>query len=74
MLADICAGCRHGVILSDEAHHVRIPPLAHQRDIPRHIDARGTQRHARHRILKRRQAPVVLHMVHIVVPEALEAA
>ena len=74
MLADICAGRRHGVILSDEAHGVGVPSFAHQRDIPRHIDARGTQRHARHRILKRREASVVLHMVHIVVPEALEAA
>ena len=74
MLADIRAGCRHGVILSDQSHRVCVLPLAHQRNIARHIHTRGTQRHARHRILQRCKASVMLHMVHIVVPEAFEAA
>ena len=74
MLADIRAGRRHGVVLADQSHRVCVPPLAHQRNIPRHIDTRGTQRHARHGILERCKASVVLYMVHIVVAEALEAA
>ena len=74
MLANICAGRRHGIVLADQAHRVCIPPFAHQSDIARNIDARRTQRHARHGILKRGKASVMLYMVHIVVAEALKAA
>ena len=74
MLANICAGRRHGVILADQAHRVCIPPFAHQGDIARDIDACRTQRHARHGILERCKASVVLYMVHIVVAESLKAA
>ena len=74
VLADVRAGGRHGVILADQAHRVGVPSLAHQRDIARHVHARRTERHAGHGVLKRGEAPVVLHMVHVVVPEALKAA
>ena len=74
MLANICAGGRHGVILADQAHRVCIPPFAHQSDIARNIDARRAQRHARHGILERGKASMMLYMVHIVVAEALKAA
>ena len=74
VLADVRAGGRHGVILADKTHRVGVPSLAHQRDIARHVHARRTERHAGHGVLKRGEAPVVLHMVHIVVPEALKAA
>ena len=74
MLADIRAGRRHGIILADQAHGVRVPPLAHQRNIARHVHARRTERNAGHGVLQRREAPVMLDMVHIVVPEALKAA
>ena len=74
MLADIRTGGRHGVILANQAHGVCVPPLAHQRNIARHIHARRTERNAGHGVLQRREAPVVLNVVHIIVPEALKAA
>ena len=74
MLADIRTGGRHGVILANQAHGVCVPPLAHQRDIARHIHARRTERNAGHGVLQRREAPVVLNVVHVIVPEALKAA
>ena len=43
MLADIRTGGRHGVILANQAHGVCVPPLAHQRNIARHVHARRTE-------------------------------
>ena len=74
MLADIGARRRHGVILADEAHGVRIASFAHERDIARNVNAGRTKRHTGHGILQRSKAAVVLHMVHIIVTEALKAA
>ena len=74
MLADIRTGGRHGVILANQAHGVCVPPLAHQRNIARHVHARRTERNAGHGVLQRREAPVVLNVVHVIVPEALKAA
>ena len=74
MLADVCTCSRHGIILADQAHGVCVPSLAHQRHIARHVHARRTQRHARHGILERCKASMMLYMVHIVVAESLIAA
>ena len=69
VLADVRAqAVGMGLSLADQAHRVGVPSLAHQRDIARHVHARRTERHAGHGVLKRGEAPVVLHMVHIVVP------
>ena len=73
VLADIGAGGRHGVILADQAHCVGTAPLAHQCHIAGHVHARRAQRHAGHRQSQAGKTPVMLDMLDIIVPEALQA-
>ena len=72
MLADEGAGRRERVVLADEAHGIGAAALAHQRDIARNIDARGTQRHAGHRLIDMIGAVARRHMGDVLVAEALE--
>ena len=73
MLTDVGAGGGHGVVLADQAHGVGVAPGPHQGHVARDIHPRRTQGNAGHGILEACQAPVVLHVLLIVVPEALQA-
>ena len=72
MLADIGAGGGEGVVLADQAHGVGAASLAHQRHVARHVHAGGAQRHAGHGQLQTGQTSMVLDVLLVVVPEALQ--
>jgi len=72
MLADIGAGSGHGVILADQAHRVGAAALAHQGHIAGHVHTGGAQCHAGHRQGQACQTSVMLDMLDIIVPEALQ--
>lgn len=73
MLTDVGAGGGHGVVLADQAHGVGVAPGPHQGHVARDIHPRRTQGNAGHGILEACQAPVVLYMLLIIVPEALQS-
>ena len=74
MLTNVGAGSRHGIILADKAHSVCIPSFTHKSNITGYVYTGRTQRYAGNRVLQRSKAAVVLHMIHVIIIEALEAA
>ena len=72
MLTDIGTRRGEGVVLPDEAHCVGIALLADQGDITGDVDPRRAQRHAGYRVFQPTQAAVILDMLLIILPEALE--
>ena len=73
MLADVRAGRGERIVLSDEAHGVRIAAVLDEHKIARDIHTRGTQRNARHRLAHPAETAVAQDMLFIVVAEALHA-
>ena len=73
MLADIGAGRWERVVLPDQAHRIGAAPLVDQSDIAGDIHPRRAQGHAGHRILQISQTAVVLDVLNVVVPEALQS-
>ena len=72
MLADIGAGRGEGIVLADQAHCISAATLPYQRHVAGDIHAGGTQCHTGNGILQARQTAVVLHVLLVVIPEALQ--
>ena len=72
MLTDVGAGHGEGVVLADEAHGVVAAAIPDQGNIARDIHTGGAQGHAGHRVFQAAQAAVVIDMLQIVVPEAVD--
>ena len=73
MLADVSASHRHGIILTNEADSVSITASMHQGHIAGNIHTGGAHGHTGNRCLQGGKAAMVLHMLLIVITEALQA-
>ena len=73
VLADVGAGRGERIILSDEAHRVGAAPLAHQRHVAGHVHPGGAEGHAGDGQLQAGKTAAVVHVLFIVVAEALQA-
>ena len=70
VLAHIGAGGGEGVVLSDEAHRVLIPPQPDEGDVPGDVHMGRAGGDTGHRVAQAADAPAVEHVLLVVLPEA----
>ena len=73
VLAHIGAGGGEGVVLSDEAHRVLVPPQPDEGDVPGDVHMGRAGGDTGDRVAQTADAPAVEHMLLVVLPEAPHA-